>query len=240
VSSARRFARSSQPANQRFASSLLVSESILAMERGDFKAAQALTEEAIALLKQAHHPVDLGMAHVNQGAAALYAGDYARAESICRVAVAQLRHAKEWQSLSIALLNLGLAQVYQGQIEAPVPRFKESLTIKQRLDDRGGIAEVLTGLAEVARLEHQPERAARLYGAAQVLEEANPGFIPIDVCPGWRQSVASIRAELGDAAFEVARAEGRKMSMDQAIGYAFNSPSDTIEAAAAIHPQAGV
>ncbi len=63
-------------------------------------------------------------------------------------------------------------------------------------------------------------RAARLFGAAEVLREAMGERIgPANQGP-YERALASIQARLDDAALASAWGEGRAMTLEQAIAYA--------------------
>ena len=81
-----------------------------------------------------------------------------------------------------------------------------------RLGEAGG------GLARVASATGHCERAARLFGAAEVLCEAL-GYHASDQA-GHDKDVASARVGLKQAVFAASRAEGRAMTLEQAIEYA--------------------
>ena len=81
----------------------------------------------------------------------------------------------------------------------------------------------LIGLAGVAAMEQQAVRAARLLGAA----EANAAYGETITAPShganrlyFAAYTAAARAELDEQAFGVAWAEGRAMTLEQAIAYA--------------------
>jgi hypothetical protein len=79
------------------------------------------------------------------------------------------------------------------------------------------IPDALEGLAGVAAAHGQPERAAQLYGTAEVLREALG-------TPRWRvyqtsyeHTLVSARTQLDDEGWAVAWALGRAMSLEQAV-----------------------
>jgi hypothetical protein len=75
------------------------------------------------------------------------------------------------------------------------------------------------GIAEVACAKGQYEIAARLFGAAEMLRE-NLGLYPPTDRAHYDRSVASTRAALSKAPFAAAWAEGRALTLEQAIEYA--------------------
>jgi hypothetical protein len=78
----------------------------------------------------------------------------------------------------------------------------------------------LEGLAALAVALAQPERAARLFGAAEALREAMGTPLPPAERGAHDRSVAAVRATMGDAAFAVAWAAGRVMSLEEAVALA--------------------
>ncbi len=72
----------------------------------------------------------------------------------------------------------------------------------------------------MAGAQAQLQRAVRLYGAAErVREEVGLGISPSQRAD-YDQNVDGARAGLGDQAFAAGWAEGRAMTMAQAIEYA--------------------
>ena len=109
----------------------------------------------------------------------------------------------------------------QGDYTAAYSFFSDSLA-QARGWHKWGIAWRLEGFAGLAAKEEEPKRAARLYGAAQVLlDSVGARLDPIDRL-GYDQYVAIAREQLGDAAFAQAWAEGRAMTMEQAIDLALD------------------
>jgi hypothetical protein len=98
---------------------------------------------------------------------------------------------------------------------------KESLAMQRELGDQQGIAACLEGLATVACADGQPERAARLSGAPEALGVPIATPLPPGERAHCQRHLAAARAALGEAAFVAAWAEGRAMTSDDAIEYAF-------------------
>ena len=82
------------------------------------------------------------------------------------------------------------------------------------------MASGVDAFGQLAAAEHQPARAARLMGAAEALHEAL--HIPVRYCSraDHDRAVAAARAALGEEAFAAAWAEGRAMTLEQAIAFA--------------------
>jgi non-specific serine/threonine protein kinase len=75
-------------------------------------------------------------------------------------------------------------------------------------------------LAEVAAAQGRPQRGARLMGAAEGLLDAIGGSWPPYYVAGRERAMTVIRTALGDESSAAAWAEGRAMTLQQAIAYA--------------------
>jgi hypothetical protein len=80
----------------------------------------------------------------------------------------------------------------------------------------------LEAFAALIAAEGEPERAVRLYGGAEALRET----IGIPLRPRYRPryecEVEAARGKLDEERFRAAWAEGRAMSMEEAIAYFYN------------------
>jgi hypothetical protein len=101
--------------------------------------------------------------------------------------------------------------------------FAEALSSSQELDDKSSISSSLAGLAGVIGTLGEPERAARLFGAAEALREAIGVSIQAGDRPDYERSVAATRARLDAEAFEHLWEQGRGAPLDRAIGDALEA-----------------
>ena len=113
-----------------------------------------------------------------------------------------------------------MAIVENGEYERAKSLLVESLTIRVATGVNWGIDECLEGLAGVAGAEGQPLRSARLFGAADRIRKTMGAPLPPAERPTYERHQAIARAQIDEAAFEAAWAEGREMTMEQAIEYA--------------------
>ncbi len=143
-------------------------------------------------------------------------GDYTRADALFEESLALNRASGYTHSIAVNLTNLGLNALNQGHAATARAHLQESLVRVRDLGDKIGIAYNLQGMAGVAALHAQPERVARLWGAAEALREV----IGAPRQSEDEQAVARARAQLDEAAWQAAWAEGRAMSLEQAIAYA--------------------
>jgi predicted ATPase/class 3 adenylate cyclase len=95
--------------------------------------------------------------------------------------------------------------------------YKETIKVFQDLGNRPAVAHQLECFAMIAVVEEQQQRAAKLFGAADAIREAT-GHEPTDEEEAAEtQFMSRLHAMLSEAEFTALWAEGRSMTMEQAI-----------------------
>jgi predicted ATPase/transcriptional regulator with XRE-family HTH domain len=155
------------------------------------------------------------------GHAAQLRGDYAQA--------AALHHESLALFLSLSDQNFGLPWAYQslgetalgqGQPDEAERWLCRAIIVSRQQSDQASIAWCLAGLGSTAALDEEPERAARLWGAAERLRQAI-GCRPAPAARAiYESAIASVRGQIGAEAFAAAWAAGQALSLDQAIAEA--------------------
>jgi non-specific serine/threonine protein kinase len=84
----------------------------------------------------------------------------------------------------------------------------------------------LEDLAGVAVARNLPERAARLFGAAEALLERSDYGLPTIVKSDRESDLRAAREQLGDRAFEAAFAVGRERSLERAVAFALEASDE--------------
>ena len=123
----------------------------------------------------------------------------------------------------ITLYNLAQVALSRGDHDGAVSLFEEGIALSEEVGDRANLAYCLEGLATVAGVRGEEERSARLIGAAEGLHEAVGVPVYVYYEPDrsvYERTVAAVRSQMGEEAFEEARAHGRAMSFEQAVAYA--------------------
>ena len=98
--------------------------------------------------------------------------------------------------------------------------FRDGLAVAWDHRHPFGVAEALDGVAGVAAVLGQPERAARLLGAAEARREATDMARTMIASIEHERHVAATRAALGEAAFAAAYAGGRALPLEEAVAEA--------------------
>jgi DNA-binding CsgD family transcriptional regulator len=160
----------------------------------------------------------------NWGWTTLLGGDPARATALIEEAVDLARERRRgfMGLLSRPLDNLGWAALLGGELGRAKAQFAENLMLCKERGDTGTLLMSLEGLACVAGAKGDGLQAARLFGAAEALmEKIDYRLVPQEraVLEPYR---ASVRSQLGEAAWEQAVAEGGALGLDQATAYALS------------------
>jgi predicted ATPase/DNA-binding SARP family transcriptional activator len=149
-------------------------------------------------------------------------GEYAAARSRIEEALRIQREAGAKWEIAQSLVGLGGVLQSQGDDERAAAVFQEGLALNRELGSRYGVAMSLGGLGWVAVAQGQPERAARLFGQVEVLREASGVPIFELVRSLWESMVDTARGALSEEAFARAWAEGRAMTLEEAIADALS------------------
>src|SRR5688500_18359896 len=154
------------------------------------------------------------------GLVAYRQGDTVAARTLLEEGIARFRdRGDEW---SEAMLTHDLAYVAQAERDpaGAAALFAVSVTIWQKLGNTRGVASCLAGLAGIAVLRGAPERAARLYGAADAARQAGGGVVEPTDRAVHGGGIADARGALGEAAYAAAWEAGRAQPTRQMIAEA--------------------
>jgi len=195
---------------------------------GDRRRAAELLEHAVALHRAAGSGWKLARAVNCLANTARDGGDYRKATGLYEEALTFLRARGERDMTGQTLHNLGYAVLRQGDRGGAQALFRQTLAAAQERGNKRTVLKCLAGLA-AASAEANPRCAARLFGAADTLLAAAgyrlEPFNRRDI--DYYTAVANER--LGKATFAAHWAEGRAMTLEQAIEYALAGvQSDTI------------
>jgi serine/threonine-protein kinase PknK len=128
----------------------------------------------------------------------------------------------------MVLHNLAHVAANRGAARRAAALFGEGLVLAAERNDRRFEALCLAGLAAMVGLLGQPERAARLSGAAAaLLAAAGVAMEPLDRLACERHQ-AAVRADLGEAAFAAAWEAGQGLSWEQALAEATSAASEAM------------
>jgi len=179
-----------------------------------------LCQEGLALFRESGHKPGIMQALTDLGELGRVDGDYDLAQKAYEECLALSRETGSKLREAITLANLGGVAQYRGLPGQAGALIAESLALLRELGDEKYSAMNLAGMAGSVAAGGHPQAAARLLGAAEALLETLGILMQAGDWPDYERYVAAVRGQLDEATFDAAWAEGRAMSLDQAVSYA--------------------
>jgi tetratricopeptide (TPR) repeat protein len=142
-------------------------------------------------------------------------GDHNGAAQLFAEALSAARRGSDRFTLLISLYDLALASQAQGDLRSAAGRLAEGSQIAAAAGDQTSAAYYLEALADVDRLQDNPQHAVRLLASAGALLEANgSGWLHAWVprAPHGDDALAVLRSRMGGAAFDDAWVRGRSIA----------------------------
>jgi hypothetical protein len=125
----------------------------------------------------------------------------------------------------VAHLGLGDLAAAEQDLAGALDRYRPAL--RMLIDEERGLAPyALDRCATVCVARGQYRRAARLFGAASAMPRVSGYAFLFADSAGAEEDLAAARRALGEAAFVAAWAEGRAMTVEQALEYALAGEAD--------------
>jgi predicted ATPase len=194
---------------------------------GDFAAARAMHERAVALYREMGDARGLTYALNGLAFAVRGQGNYADAGALFAEVLDLARELEDKQQIARVLGSLAYLAILAQNADHAEALLWEALGLWRELGSQAGLARWLQQQADLVLLCGRPETAARLLGAAEVRCESARIPVPSFIVAEYERTVVTVRAALGDGGFAVAWAQGRALTLEQAI-------AETLEGAAPV------
>jgi predicted ATPase len=191
------------------------------MEKGDHERAAPFLEEALALSRTIGDKRNTAGTLHNLAEVERQRGNYEQAKALGMESMALWREIKDDWNLSMVVGWVGLLEVWSGDEPDLAEGFlKDALALERELGNWAYGAYCLEAFAGLAGARGQGARAARLWGAAEALRTDIGAPLPPDARLLYEPSMDAARAQLGEATWEEAFADGMAMSAEEAAMYA--------------------
>jgi hypothetical protein len=192
----------------------------VAEREGDLAAAGRLCQESLALYRELRLADGIAACLRTIGHLALQQQEWDAARAVYEESLALLEELGNKVRVGAAQRDLALVACARRDWVEARARIEESLALFRQVGGQIEAMGCLETLAEIVGGEGEAERGARLLGAAEALSETvdRPRW-PVER-HAYERGTAALRAVLGEAAFAAARAEGRTLTLDQAIDLA--------------------
>jgi tetratricopeptide (TPR) repeat protein len=190
-----------------------------AMQR-EPETATPLAEASLALFREMDHQPGIAQALNIIGELARITGDDARAKRAYEECLAVCQRTGETLRTYYNLVNLAYVAQHEGEYERALNLVRQALQLTRDTQDTRDIASSLVTFAGSIAALGQLHRAARLLGASEAALERMGAFHQPTDKPEIDRIIAEVRVQLDDATFQTAWAEGREMSLEQAVANA--------------------
>ena len=192
----------------------------LAGRRGDFRRAEALFEEALALLRELGDRRWVAVSLSNLGVLAYWHRDDERAEVLLEEALAIARTVGSNEWFHSTVLYLGYVASRRGDGVAAAAYYQETIQLCRDSGDRYHLPYALEASAWATRDQGDVERSARLYGAAAAVRASTHAVLAPHEATDREHKIEALRESMSAAAFERGWVAGQRMLPEEAIALA--------------------
>ncbi|MEO5887807.1 MAG: tetratricopeptide repeat protein [Anaerolineales bacterium] len=190
-------------------------------ERGLYEKARPLIEQEIKISEKLQFRHGLTEAWINLGDLCRRQGDYVQAEQLFEKSLSASRDLGRNASVSINLYLLSMLSLHQNDYSSASVRFREYFDFAHVTEEKISLCRFFAGVAAVAGGTKQPERCAKLFGAAQVMIESISDFsMEAFDHAEFDRHIQIARDQLGSTTFNMLSNEGHTMTIEQTIGFA--------------------
>ena len=193
---------------------------LIRLDRGDTEGARELLAQSLELQREAGNEAETGTVLSNLGILAIHDEEWEHAAELYGESLDVFARSGDSLGMARAMLNLSDVRLHTRELDDARSLLEQALKMFEQLGMRWDMAYVIENLGGVAAYAGRPDEAARLFGAADQLRDDLNAPLPPGEQVAYNRYVAEARQALGDGAFEGLRAEGRAMSLEEAVDLA--------------------
>lgn len=193
---------------------------LVVRDLGDPAGALSPMEESVAIFRELGDRWTLALALVSLGRTVTAAGDLAVARSLLEEGGLIFCDMRDIWGHGLAQSNLALAALREDDYGRAARLYREGVALFWEVEHRIFTIRCLEEMAWLASLQSDDGRAVRLFGVAEAQREALGLTLPAADAVEHEQHVSGARSRLDERAFAAGWAEGRAMTLEQAVAYA--------------------
>ncbi|HXD09894.1 MAG TPA: AAA family ATPase, partial [Anaerolineales bacterium] len=201
----------------------LMSLARLTMWQGDFSAPAPMLDEAIMTSRQLGSQASEVEALLAYGTLAYWRGDYEGAMAFYEEAIGMSEKIGDRFQNLWGRVHKAYVVLRQGDIQKARALFKDNIKIISEASLTIPLVYAIEGLASLHVNQNQPERAARLFAWTDAMREKIGDHRPPVEQASVEKDLAVIHSKLNDDEFAKLSAEGRTMTVEQAIALALEA-----------------
>jgi non-specific serine/threonine protein kinase len=198
---------------------------MVAMRQGDYEVARFHFANDLTIAKSLGDAETIAIGFLDVGLATINLGDRVQAKAFFEECFRLFQESGNQFGIAFCCYYFGYLAQFEGDNQAAQTFFKQELTLAHTTGPLWLRSQALFGLAGVAAANGQALRAARLLGAADTQAEAAATYTDAADALYQHRTIDLIAAQIDKATFEQVRAEGRRMTFEQAADYALENES---------------
>jgi tetratricopeptide (TPR) repeat protein len=193
--------------------------------QGDYPAARALFEESLALDREIGDKWGISVWLFNLGNVAMELADYTTARAMFEESLAYCKEIDEKTHMAYVLLGLGLVDLAENNANAR-EHILHSLRLRQKTGEQLQQTSSLVGVAGLAVHDGNAVQAAQVLGVVDSTLKVLNAVVEIDVKNYHTQTLATVRAQLGEAAFRSAWEQGAMWTLEETVAKVLDEGGD--------------
>ncbi len=199
----------------------------LFLEQGNYEKAHPLLNQALSINEKLQFRFGLRGTWIDFAELYRREGDYVRAEECIQKSMSISRDLGLHEQIGYNVYFMGLLALHQNNYSTAASRFIKYFDLDHVFQEKISLYRFMVSMSAVAGGTDQPERCAKLFGAAQVALESTPDF-RLDAFDRaeFDRHIQIARGRLGNEMFEILSNEGRMLAMQGAIELATKTKSD--------------
>ncbi len=194
----------------------------IASSRGDLSEKQRYFGKLKELTRETPLSFQAGMSFLGMGMDESIHGNYGAAKQIFEDGLNIFRRFRNKNFQTVLTSELGHVARHTGDMQEARRIYRETIKAWRDSGNRAAIAHQLECFAFIAIEEEEPQRAIRLFGAAEALRERVHSPMTDYERVEYDRELAQLRSSLDETEFNALWAEGRALTMEQAIEFALN------------------
>jgi predicted ATPase/DNA-binding CsgD family transcriptional regulator len=195
-------------------------------EEQDIPKSIMLCKESLAIFRKMGYLPGISIALNLMGETFRVSGDYETAEEYYRECIEVCRRAGDSKRMAASLSNLASVVFHHGDFQEAEQLQKEAIRIEVELGTNHYVGLYLACLSGILAMRGNPKQAAVILGASEsILQNMGAKLQPTDQIE-VEQYLVPIKEQLDEKTFEDAMAEGRELSLEEAVSYALEEQAD--------------
>ncbi len=186
-------------------------------ELDDPDRANATVEEGLALFRELDDKPGMALAFNALGEIARVNGQDERAKRNYEAAVALAEQTGNIRRKYTTVTNLSYIAQHENDHERAIGLLRQTLALAREMKNYNDMAHGVQAVAGSLGVLGDPERAARLLGAAEAARERIGALVEPSDQSELDRNIAAVRGLLDETTFRAAWVEGRKMTLEQAV-----------------------